>query len=307
MRNITDDLLKNGIIQNSNSAYASPALLVDKASGEKRLCVDYRLLNRITVKEKYPMPLIEDLVDRLRGCKYFTSLDLKSGYHQIAVKPDSVPKTAFITPDGHFEFVRMPFGLSNGPSVFQRLMDTVLDALRSLSADTNNNKWDDHITNIQQGINSTINKTTTAVPSEVFFGYRIRMMNDRIADDMEQSVDVTALREKVDQNIKKSAESQKAAYDSKRKLAPNYTVGDLVVIKIPSFSNDGQSTKLMPLFKGPFQVTEVLRHDRYRVSDMRGAERSTRRYDGITCAENMKSWVRIAEDQEEQVLPDVVH
>lgn len=835
MRNITDDLLKNGIIQNSNSAYASPALLVDKASGEKRLCVDYRLLNRITVKEKYPMPLIEDLVDRLRGCKYFTSLDLKSGYHQIAVKPDSVPKTAFITPDGHFEFVRMPFGLSNGPSVFQRLMDTVLgnlrfgrvicymddlliatetyeenvacletvldifqkngltinlekcsffqkevtflgydiseigirpssrklkaikdfpipktvhqlrqflglinyfrkfikncaimckpltnllkkdvpwqwgpqqieavenlkknlienavlnifdpnlptilytdasrdgigcilaqstpcgekpvyfysrqttneeknyhsfelellaivvglqkfrhyllgnqfkiitdcnavrhtlnkkeiiprisrwvlqtqefsfdivhragtqmkhvdalsrnpipneypeatvmaitdsdwllsvqlqdpkiccireillsgeadsnkkifadydllgnkvyrrtpygrrwlvpkqciwqiikanhddvghfavdktverigaqywfpklrktvakyiknclnciyykavsgkkpgllhpipkyarpfhtlhldhlgpfikttkknayllvivdsftkfvfivavkntksrivinelnkifkifgspkrlicdagsaftskafssycndlnirrhiiatavprsngqverynrtilDALRSLSADTNNNKWDDHITNIQQGINSTINKTTTAVPSEVFFGYRIRMMNDRIADDMEQSVDVTALREKVDQNIKKSAESQKAAFDSKRKLAPNYTVGDLVVIKIPSFSNDGQSTKLMPLFKGPFQVTEVLGHDRYRVSDMRGAERSTRRYDGITCAENMKSWVRIAEDQEEQVLPDVVH
>lgn len=837
MRNITDDLLKNGIIRHSNSAYASPALLVDKASGAKRLCVDYRQLNRITVKEKYPMPLIEDLIDRLRGCKYFTSLDLKSGYHQISIKPDSIPKTAFITPDGHFEYVRMPFGLSNGPSVFQRLMDTVLgnlrfgkvvcymddlliatetyeenvacletvlnifsengltinlekctffqtevtflgyeisatgvrpssrklkaieqypvpsnvhqlrqflglinyfrkfikncaiickpltnllkknvawqwgpqeaqtvenlkkslienavlnifdptlptvlytdasrdgigcilvqltcqgekpvhfysrqttteeknyhsfelellaivvglqkfrhyllgsnfkiitdcnavrhtlnkkdiiprvsrwvlqtqeftfdishrpgtqmqhvdalsrnpiqdikheirninsitegdwllsvqlqdpsicsirdiilsgdaesnkkifneyellggkvyrrtqygrrwlvpkqciwqiiranhdevghfavdktvdrirsqywfpklkrtvtkyvknclnciynktiggkkpgllhpipkyarpfhtlhldhlgpfikttqknvyllvivdsftkfvfiaavkntkskvvinelnkifkifgnpkrlicdagsaftsrlftnyckdlnirrhiiatsmprsngqverynrtilDALRSLSADKDNNKWDQHVTNIQQGINSTINKSTTAVPSEVFFGYRIRMASDKIADGREELIDVTSLRDKVDHHIKKQAETQKAIFDSKRKLAPSYEIGDLVVIKIPSHSNDGKSTKLMPLFKGPFQVTEVLGHDRYKVEDMRGAERSTKRYEGTTCAENMKPWIHIADmaDEEQVIPPNVV-
>lgn len=834
-REITDDLLKNGIIRHSNSPYASPALLVDKASGAKRLCIDYRQLNKITVKEKYPMPMIEDLVDRLQGCKYFTSLDLKSGYHQIPVKPDSVPKTAFITPDGHFEFLRMPFGLSNGPSVFQRLMNTVLgnlrfgkvicymddlliatesleeniaclenvlevlqtngltinldkcsffqkeitflgyeisnngvrpsskklkaiecfpipknihqlrqflglinyfrkfikncailcspltkllkkdavwqwdpqqeqafntikealiqnavlkifdpklpiilytdasrdgigcimvqvtkngeqpihfysrqtsndekkyhsfelellavvvglqkyrhyllganfkiitdcnavrhalskkeiiprigrwvlqtqefsfeilhrpgkqmqhvdalsrnpitnatndipvindvmsitegdwllsvqlqdpnicsirdillsgeaeenrqifnqyellgnkvyrrteygrrwlvpkkcvwqiikanhddlghfaidktverirakywfphlkktvskyiknclnciyyknihgkkpgklhpipkyarpfhtlhldhlgpfvkstqqnsyllvivdaftkfvfisavkntkskivinelnkifkvfgnpkrlisdagsaftskaftsfcnernirahviataiprsngqverynltilEALRSMGANTDNNKWDQHITNIQQGINSTINKTTAAIPSEVFFGYRIRMNTDGIIDDdIDMTVDLTALRNKVDTNIQKAAEKQKAYFDTKRKEAPQYKIGDLVVIKIPSISNDGQSTKLMPLYKGPFQVMEILGHDRYKVADMRGAERSTRRYNGVTCVENMKPWIRVSDKEK----PDVI-
>lgn len=129
-REITDDLLKNGIIRNSISSYASPALLVNKASGAKRLCVDYRQLNKITVKEKYPMPLIEDLIDRLQGCKCYSSLDLKSGYHQICVKAEDVHKTAFITNDGHFEYLRMPFGLCNGPAIFQRLMNTVLGNLR---------------------------------------------------------------------------------------------------------------------------------------------------------------------------------
>lgn len=827
-RNMTDELLKNGIIRHSNSPYASPALLVDKSSGAKRLCVDYRQLNKITVKEKYPMPMIEDLIDRLQGCKYFTSLDLKSGYHQICVKPEDVHKTAFITPDGHFEYLRMPFGLCNGPAVFQRLMNTVLgnlrfgrivcymddlliatetleeniacletvlelfqtngltinlekckffqnevsflgyeiseqgvrpsprklkaisefptpktvhqlrqflglinyfrkfikncallcqpltsllkkgvvwrwgqrqeqavadvkkalidnavlkifdpklpvnlytdasrdglgcilvqstedgekpvhfysrqttneekkyhsfelellaivvglekfrhyllgtkfkittdcnavrhalskqeiihkisrwvlktqeftfdivhkagsqmqhvdalsrnpvvnentsdpvnevmnitegdwllavqlqdpsicsirdilmsgeadankqifkeyellgnkvyrrteygrrwlvpkkcvwhiiranhddvghfavdktierirakywfprlkktvskyiknclhciyyknihgkkpgklhpipkyarpfhtihidhlgpfvkstqqnsyllvmvdsftkfvfiaavkntkskvvinelnkifkvfgnpkrlvcdagsaftsklftdyckdrnirahiiatavprsngqverynqtilEALRSMGADTENNKWDQHVTTIQQGINSTINKTTAAIPSEVFFGYRIRMNSDAITDDdnVEHSVDVTALRKAVDENIKKDAEKQKVLFDAKRKDAPAYSVGDLVVLKIPSHSNDGNSTKLMPLYKGPFQISEVLGHDRYRVSDMRGAERTSRRYDGIACVENMKPWIRIQE------------
>lgn len=130
MRGITDDLLNNGIIQNSRSAYASPALLVNKASGAKRLCVDYRQLNKITIKEKYPMPMIEDLIDRLQGCKFYTSLDLKSGYHQIPIKDEDVHKTAFITNDGHFEYLRMPFGVCNGPAVFQRLMNTVLGNLR---------------------------------------------------------------------------------------------------------------------------------------------------------------------------------
>lgn len=130
LRKIIDELLEYKIIQESRSAYASPVLLVDKKEGEKRLCIDYRSLNKITIKDKYPMPRIEDLLDRLKGCKYFTSLDLKSGYYQIGVKNESIDKTAFITEDGHYEFLRMPFGLSNGPSVFQRLMNRILGNLR---------------------------------------------------------------------------------------------------------------------------------------------------------------------------------
>ncbi|KAI5635367.1 hypothetical protein NE865_11943 [Phthorimaea operculella] len=165
-----------------------------------------------------------------------------------------------------------------------------------MGANTDYNKWDQHITSIQQGINSTINKTTSAVPSEVFFGYRLQMNSDRTMSEIEESeVDVTALRKMVDDNIKVSAEKQKQMFDSKRANAPIYNKGDLVVIKIPSQSNDGQSKKLLPIFKGPFQVTEALGHDRYKVEDMRGADRTSRRYEGITCVENMKPWIRLTD------------
>lgn len=130
IRDIVNELLENNIIQESKSPYASPALLVSKKNGEKRLCIDYRALNKVTVKEKYPMPRIEDLVDRLQGYKCFTSLDLKSGYYQIMMSPESVQKTAFITEDGHYEFLRLPFGLANAPSCFQHMMNRVLGNLR---------------------------------------------------------------------------------------------------------------------------------------------------------------------------------
>lgn len=129
-RELVDDLLKNGIIRESSSPYASPVILVDKPNGEKRLCIDYRSLNKITVKEKYPMPIADDLINKLHGCKCFSSLDLKSGYYHVRVSKGSIAKTAFITADDHYEFLRIPFGLCNGPSVFQRLMDTVLGKLR---------------------------------------------------------------------------------------------------------------------------------------------------------------------------------
>jgi hypothetical protein len=126
IREIVDELLRNKIIQESNSPYASPVLLVKKKNGESRLCVDYRQLNNITVKDRYPLPQIEDQLMRLSGFKYFSSLDLFAGYHQVPMSEESVPYTAFVTQDGQYEYLRMPFGLCNAPAVFQRMMNNVL-------------------------------------------------------------------------------------------------------------------------------------------------------------------------------------
>lgn len=127
---LVGDLKSAGIIVDSNSPYASPVLLVRKKTGESRLCIDYRALNRVTKPDRYPLPLMDDQLDRLRGNCYFTSLDLASGYYQVPIAKDSQYKTAFVTPDGQFEFVRMPFGLTNAPAVFQRMINTVLGPLR---------------------------------------------------------------------------------------------------------------------------------------------------------------------------------
>lgn len=107
--------------------------MVGKKTGDKRLCIDYRALNNITVKDKYPLPVIEGHIDRLREYKYFISLDLFTGFYQIPMSPGSIPYTAFVTPDGLYEFLRMPMGLSNSPSVFQRMFQRNVLLLLSLT------------------------------------------------------------------------------------------------------------------------------------------------------------------------------
>lgn len=126
VQKLVNELLENNIVKESNSSYASPIVLVKKKNNDYRLCVDYRALNKKTVKDSYPMPVIDDQLDRLNGKRFFTSLDLKSGYYQIPMATDSTHMTAFVTPDGHFEYTRMPFGLVNAPAVFQHMINKAL-------------------------------------------------------------------------------------------------------------------------------------------------------------------------------------
>ncbi|KAJ9527669.1 hypothetical protein QJQ45_025946 [Haematococcus lacustris] len=117
------DYLSKGMIEPSSSPYAAPILFVQKKSGELRMCIDYRQLNKLTLRDQYPLPRIDDLFDRLSGCSVFSSLDLRAGYHQIRITPEDVPKTAFRTPEGHFQFKVLSFGLTNAPATFQRVMN----------------------------------------------------------------------------------------------------------------------------------------------------------------------------------------
>ncbi|GBG60205.1 hypothetical protein CBR_g3449 [Chara braunii] len=123
LRKQLDELLEKGWIRPSSSPFGALVLFVPKKEGELRMCIDYRGLNAITVKNAEPLPRIDDLLDRVQGCKYFSKIDLKSGYHQIEVHPDDQYKTAFRTRYGHYEFIVMPFGLTNVPATFQRCMN----------------------------------------------------------------------------------------------------------------------------------------------------------------------------------------
>ena len=117
------ELLDKGFIRPSVSPWGAPVLFVKKKDGTLRMCIDYRQINKVTVKNKYPLPRIEDLFDQLQGAGVFLKIDLRSRYYQLRVKDVDVPKTAFRTRYGHYEFLVMPFGLTNAPTTFMDLMN----------------------------------------------------------------------------------------------------------------------------------------------------------------------------------------
>ncbi|XP_040296035.1 uncharacterized protein LOC121007851, partial [Bufo bufo] len=133
MRKEIDEMLRLGVIEPSESPWASPVVLVPKKDGTTRFCVDYRRLNDKTVTDAYPMPRMDELLDRISAGKYLTTIDLCKGYWQIPLAEDAIPKSAFITPFGLYQFRVMPFGMKNAPATFQRMVDQLLRGLQSFA------------------------------------------------------------------------------------------------------------------------------------------------------------------------------
>ena len=120
-----EELVSKGFVRPSTSPWGAPVLFVKKKDGSLRLCIDYKELNKVTIRNQYPLPQIDDLFDQLQGARVFSKIDLRLGYHQLKVQSKDVPKTAFTTRYGHYEFLVMPFGLTNAPSALMDLMNRI--------------------------------------------------------------------------------------------------------------------------------------------------------------------------------------
>ncbi|GKA14132.1 ribonuclease H-like domain-containing protein [Tanacetum coccineum] len=160
------ELQDKGFIRPSSSPWGAPILFVKKKNGSFRMCIDYRELNKLTIKNHYPLPRIDDLFDQLQGSQFFSKIDLRSGYHQLRVHEDDIPKTAFRTRYGRFEFTVMPFGLTNAPAVFMYLMNRVcrpyLDKFVIVFIDNiliYSKTWEDHVEHLRSPFDSTDHAT----------------------------------------------------------------------------------------------------------------------------------------------------
>ena len=169
------DMMTMGVIRESSSQYASPVVVVKKKDNTNRVCVDYRKLNKLTVFDPEPMPTAEHLFQKLNGDKYFTRIDLSKGYWQISIPEDDIPKTAFVTPDGSYEFLKMPFGMINSAATLKRAMKKLLHGLDNVEFYwddilVHTRTWEEHIKVLQELFTRLLAAGMTIRPTKCLFG-----------------------------------------------------------------------------------------------------------------------------------------
>ena len=191
IRKQVDTLLDQDVIEESHSPWSSPIVMVKKKDGSYRFCIDYRKLNKVTVKDSHPLPRTDDTLDALSGSVYFSTIDLSSGYWQVAVHPEDSEKTAFTTGDGLYQFKVMPMGLTNAPPTFQRLMELVLRGLhwstRLVYLDdviVVGKSFSDHMTNLEQVLSRFRDANLKLKPSKCHFLHtQVRFLGHVVSKD----------------------------------------------------------------------------------------------------------------------------
>ncbi|XP_068225262.1 uncharacterized protein, partial [Palaemon carinicauda] len=171
LRKEIKDMLDMGIIQESASPYASPVVMVKKSDGSNRVCIDFRKLNRITIFDPEPMVTADDVFARLSESNFFTKIDFTKGYWQIKVRSEDVPKTAFVTPDGQYEFLKMPFGMVNAGATYVKCMRTLLKGLDNVESYIDDllihtKSWSEHLETLQELFQRIRNANLTVRPSK---------------------------------------------------------------------------------------------------------------------------------------------
>ena len=176
MKKEINDLLSLGIIQRSTSSYASPVVMVRKKDGTVRFCIDFRKLNRVVIFDPEPMPNPEHLFVELAHDHYFTKIDLTKGYYQIPMSLNARDKTAFVTPDGHYEFNFLPFGIVVAPAVFTRMMRKIFDGVRHVVSYIDDilvhtKTWSEHVETLNCVLSILHEANLAAKPSKCYIGF----------------------------------------------------------------------------------------------------------------------------------------